>query len=226
MFFVAHILCKCYKPSNSWKWRLLLWPLCRGYVTLWSCPPVKPTTTKDVIIDLTFDGGQTSTNLNNVYSYLKDFQLLGVQFSVFWLFWEVGHIEQPQLQQQDAATTHAKRVEYVSKELLNLWFGEGWRMTLRFNRCLAERSTNWFVSLGWWCGQLCCFMGETGWFEGFGVWRYVLNVGNRGIWGMFSEWDMVRYFCWYACSHFHSRLEIVLNLLHVRYMCIMGCSRD
>lgn len=73
-----------------------------------------------MIIDLTFDGGQTSTNLNNVYSYLKDFQLLGVQFSVFWLFLEVGHIEQPQLQQQDAATTHAKHVEYVSKELLNL----------------------------------------------------------------------------------------------------------
>lgn len=73
--------------------------------------------TKDVIIDLTFDGGQTSTNLNNVYSYLKDFQLLGVQFSDFWLFLEVGHIEQPQLQQQVAATTHVK---YVSKEFLNL----------------------------------------------------------------------------------------------------------
>ena len=32
----------------------------------------------DVIIDLTFDGGQTSTNLNNVYSYLKDFQFESV----------------------------------------------------------------------------------------------------------------------------------------------------
>jgi hypothetical protein len=30
-----------------------------------------------VTIDLSFDGGQTSTNLNNVYSYLKDFQPLG-----------------------------------------------------------------------------------------------------------------------------------------------------
>ena len=27
-------------------------------------------------MDLTFDGGQTRTNLNNVYSYLKDFEPL------------------------------------------------------------------------------------------------------------------------------------------------------
>lgn len=32
----------------------------------------------DVTIDLSFDGGQTSTNLNNVYSYLKDFQFESV----------------------------------------------------------------------------------------------------------------------------------------------------
>lgn len=31
---------------------------------------------EDVTIDLTFDGGQTRTDLNNVYSYLKDFELL------------------------------------------------------------------------------------------------------------------------------------------------------
>ena len=107
---------------------------------------------------------------------------------------------------------HAKHAEYVSKELLNLWFGEGWRMTLRFNRWLAERSTNWFVSLGWWCSQLC-------WL----VWR---------VWSLevcFQCWeqgDMVIHFFQYACSHFPSRPEIALNLLHVMYMCLMGCSRD
>ncbi len=39
---------------------------------------------------------------------------------------------------------------------------------------------------------------------------------------MNSEWDMI--FCLNTLCHFHLRLEIVLNILHVMYMCIMGCS--
>ena len=64
-------------------------------------------------------------------------------------------------------------------------------MTLRFNRWLAERSTNRC------CGQLCWFIGgwETGWFEGGleseGMFLIFFSVGNRG---MNSEWDMICFF--------------------------------
>ena len=69
-------------------WRSIPIAILQGYVHRLHLPPYPqlknmPTMTKDVIIDLTFDGGQTSTNLNNVYSYLKDFQLLGAYVFFF-----------------------------------------------------------------------------------------------------------------------------------------------